>query len=216
MSTLIYKVNRFVLFLLLLLSSASIAAANVFARSGPLNLNLYLGNMNVDETPGILEESSSHVAIGFGSSSRSRFYPYLAVDLELWDLANEYKNTLSPPLFVSINDDMELSTQGITFGARLLYPHDTRYNVYLSGGIGYFASKLRVYANLLGVPGYYEDSSREFSPYVGTGLTVNLGYRQTLEVFYRRWDIEGDFSRFNIPESEIGGEAIGIGFGMYW
>jgi hypothetical protein len=216
MSSLIYKVKHFVLQLLLVLSFTAIASTNAFARPSLVNLNLYLGNMDAAETSGVLEDSSSPVAIGFASSQRLRHYPYLALDMELWDLASEYRNTLQAPLFVSINDDMELITQGITFGARLLTPYDAPYHFYLSGGFGYFSSNLRVFANLLGVPGYYEDDSREFAPYLGAGFTVNLGYRQTLEMFYRRWDIEGDFSRFDIPNTDIGGEAVGIGFGMYW
>ena len=216
MSILIYKTNRISLLLTVLLACGSIISANVFAQPNLVNLNLYLGNMEPAETKGVLEESSSSVAIGFGSSQRLRHHPYLALDLELWDMANEYENTLQPPLFVSVNDDMELTTQAITFGARLLTPYEAPYHFYLSGGFCYFTSNLRVFANVLGLPGYYEDDSREFAPYLGAGFTINLGYRQTLELFYRRWDVKGDFSRFDIPDTDIGGEALGIGFGMYW
>ncbi|MEJ2141879.1 MAG: hypothetical protein P8Y24_05915 [Gammaproteobacteria bacterium] len=189
---------------------------NVFVNPKSTQLNLYLGNLKADEETGVLEDSSSHVAIGLASSSQSRVHPYFAIDVEIWGLASEFRNTLPAPLFVSVNDEMQLDTAAITLGARLLYPYDSPYHLYISGGYGYFMSRIRVYANLFGIPGYYEDTSEEFAPYIGAGITFNLGYRQTLDIFYRKWQNRGDFQRFNIPETDLGGEAFGIGFGMYW
>ena len=204
------------LMLIITTSWFSSAYGNVFVNPKSSHLNFYLGNFDADQEAGILENPSSNIAIGLASSSQSRQYPHLAFDLELWVLSSEFANTLPPPLFVSVNDEMELETTAITAGARLLYPYDTPYRFYLSGGYGYFYSSMRVYANLLGIPGYFEDTSREFAPYFGAGFTYHLGYRQTIEIFYRKWDVDGDFSRFLIPETGIGGEAIGIGFGMIW
>ena len=189
---------------------------NVFVNPKNTMLNLYLGSLDASEETGVLESPSSNIAIGLTSSSQSRQFPYLAFDLELWLLQSEYTNTLPPPLFVSLNDEMELETLAISVGARILYPYDTPYRFYISGGYGYFHSRMRVYANVLGIPGYYEDTSTTFAPYIGAGLNYNLGYRQTLEIFYRKWTPDGDFSTFSIPETNLGGETIGIGFGVVW
>ena len=215
MSILIYKPARVTL-LLLCLSFSSTVIANVFVNPRSNHLNLYLGSYDAETETGVLENPSSNIAIGLSSSAQSRRHPFLAIDMELWLLATEYNNTLSAPLLVSTNDDMELETSAITFGARLMYPHDARYRFYVSGGFGYFHSELRVRANVSDTISFFEDSTQEFAPYLGAGITFNLGYRQTLELFYRRWDTQGDFSKFNIPETDIGGEAFGIGFGMYW
>lgn len=204
------------LLMLSLISLSPVANANVFVNPRSVNLNLYVGKLNADEETGVLEGSNSEVALGLASSSQSRRYPSLSLDFELWALSSEYKNTLPPPLFVDINDEMVLDTSALTIGARFNFPHDTPYRLYISGGYGYFLSTMRVYANMLGVPGYFEDTSRDFAPYLGAGATFDIGYRQTLELFYRKWEIEGDFSDFGIPKTELGGEAFGIGFGMYW
>lgn len=216
MPILIYKPAQIMLLLLLCFGSVAAASANVFVDPRVSNLNFYLGSLQAEEEAGVLEDPSSQIAIGLASSAQSRNYPFLALDLELWLLASEYTNTLAEPFLVSIDDDMELETSAITIGARFMYPYNAPYRFYVSGGYGYFYSELRVYANMLGVPGYFDDTSQEFAPYIGAGVTFNLGYRQTLELFYRRWNVEGDFSRFDIPQTEIGGEAFGIGFGMYW
>lgn len=215
MSILIYKPASATL-LLLCLSLSSTVIANVFVNPRSNHLNLYLGSYDAETETGVLENPSSNIAIGLSSSAQSRRHPFLAIDMELWLLATEYNNTLSAPLLVSTNDDMELETSAITFGARLMYPHDARYRFYISGGFGYFHSELRVRANVSDTISFFEDSTQEFAPYLGAGITFNLGYRQTLELFYRRWDTQGNFSKFNIPETDIGGEAFGIGFGMYW
>ncbi|MGD8526584.1 MAG: hypothetical protein PVJ63_10070 [Thioalkalispiraceae bacterium] len=190
--------------------------ANVFVNPESYNLNFYIGSLDPDEEAGVLENPSSNIAIGFASNNQSRTYPYLGVDLELWLLQSEYANTLPPPLFVSLNDEMELETLVLSIGGRVMVPYGTPYRFYLSAGYGYYYSDMRVYANLLGIPGYYEDSTQTIAPYFGAGFRYEMGYRQTLEIFYRKWTPEGDFKGFSIPETELGGEVMGIGFGLLW
>ena len=190
--------------------------ANVFITSENGIANLYLGTLNADEEPGVLQGPSSNIAIGVARSDQSHKYPYLAFDLELWLLKSEYANTLPPPLFISPNNEMELETLSLSIGARLLYPYDPPYQFYISGGYGYFHSRMRVYANISGTPGSYEDSSASFAPYIGAGLNYQLNHRQTLEIFYRKWSPDGDFSAFAIPKANLGGSTVGIGFGLVW
>ena len=190
--------------------------AYVFGPHQKQAMNLYLGSLDPDEETGVLENPSSNIAVGIAVSQQSRNHPHLAFDLELWLLYSEFANTLPPPLLVSLNDEMELETSAITVGVRLQSDNQTPYQFYLSGGYGYFYSSMRVYADIMGVTGYFDDTSSTFAPYLGAGFNYDLGRRQTLEIFYRKWMPEGDFSDFSIPETGLGGETVGLGFGYSW
>ena len=174
---------------------------------------LYLGSFDGEENPGKLENESGGLTLGGGISVRLPKTKYLSFDLEFWMTERDYDTTVPAPAFSVIDERMTLSTGALLFGVRGFYPSGSRFRVYGTAGIGLYKSELSVWGSTFGFPGTIEDDDTSLGFHAGGGLEVGIG-SFVLGADYRRWFLKGSFGTFGADNVDIGGDYIGVSFGL--
>lgn len=174
---------------------------------------LYLGAFEGEENPEKLENESGGFTFGGGLSIKLPKTKHLSFDLEFWITERDYDTTIPAPSFSVIDERMTLTTGALLFGLRGFYPSGGPFRVYGTGGIGLYKSVLSVWGSTLGLPGTIEDEDMSFGLHAGGGLEVVIG-SFFLGADYRHWFLEGSFGTFGTGNVDIGGDYIGISFGL--
>ena len=181
-----------------------------FFKPAGWSFNLYAGRYDVAEEPQFVGIRNKY-ALGMGLSADLNRYPHLGLDLELFFVNRDYDTPVGPPLWGSIDNDTSVQTTAFLAGARAFYPASGPWRVYASAGLGYFQTRMVVSGSVFGFPGIYEDTDSSLEPYYGAGLSYGFGH-WGLSVDLRHFDLDGNFSGFNISNANLGGDLLLVGW----
>ncbi|KPJ63569.1 hypothetical protein AMJ44_14275 [candidate division WOR-1 bacterium DG_54_3] len=174
---------------------------------------LYFGSFDGEENLGKLENESGGFTFGGGISVKLPKRKHFSFDLEFWMTERDYDTTIPAPMFSVIDERMTLSTDALLIGVGGFYPPAGRFRVHGTAGIGLYKSVLSVWGSTLGLPGVIEDEEVSLGFHAGGGLEVSIG-PYVLGADYRRWYLEGSFGTFGAHNVDIGGDYIGVTFGL--
>lgn len=184
-------------------------ADSPFFSPGSWTVSLYGGSYDSAEESqftGIRNEYS----LGVGFSADLNHYPYLGLDFELFYVNRDYDTPVGPPLWGTIDNDTSIQSTAFLVGGRAFYPAERPFRIYASAGFGYFHTKMVVYGSTLGLPGSYEDKDMNMEFYYGAGISYLFG-KWGLGLDYRHFNLEGNFSDFNISNADLGGDLFMLG-----
>jgi hypothetical protein len=184
-------------------------AADVFKPDG-WSFTIYAGRYDVAEEPQFVGIRNKY---GLGVSLNAAFtsYPNLGLDLELFYVNRDYNTPVGPPLWGVIDNDTSVQTTAFLVGARAFYPASGHWRAYASAGLGYFQTRMVVAGSVFGFPGIYEDTDSSVEPYYGAGIAYLFG-GWGLSLDLRHFDLDGNFSGFNISNANLGGDLLLVGW----
>ncbi|MBI1422336.1 MAG: outer membrane beta-barrel protein [Gammaproteobacteria bacterium] len=206
---------RVALSLLVFINWATVAAADPqpaptdFKPEG-WSVAVYLGRYDVAEEPQFVGVRNKY-GLGVGLNTEFSRYPNLGLDLELFFINRDYDTPVGPPLWGVIDNDTSVQTTAFLVGARAFYPASGRFRVYVSGGLGYFQTRMVVSGSVFGFPGVYEDEDSGIEPYYGLGLAYRFEH-WGVSLDLRHFDMDGNFSGFNINNANLGGDLLLVGW----
>ena len=96
-------------------------------------------------------------------------------------------------------------------GARAFYPANGRLRAYASAGLGNFYTRMVVSGSVFGFPGVYEDEDSSIEPYYGLGIAYRFDH-WGVSLDLRHFDMDGNFSGFNINNANLGGDLLLVGW----
>ena len=132
---------------------------NLFFTPKSFTVNVYGGNFKIDEEPQLVNTHNKY-ALGFGLSGEINKFSNIGFDLELISVNRDYDTPLGPPLFGTIDKSTRVETTAMLLGGKLFVPKTGPLTAYVSAGLGYFLTKMRVSGTIIGLLAslYVEDN----------------------------------------------------------
>ena len=180
-----------------------------FFKPGGVSVAIYAGDFLSAEEEQFTALRAEY-SLGLGISADLNKIPHLALDFELLGFNREYTTPVLPPELDDIDNDTKITTNTYLFGARAYYQVRDPLRLYAVFGFGYFETRMLATGERLGLPATHEDTEWSFNLYAGAGI-IYMFDRWGLGLDYRYFDLEGDFSDFEVDGANVGGEAIMLG-----
>lgn len=185
-------------------------AQQSFLKVGSSRVSVYLGNNSAGEEPQFVNIRERY-AFGFGVSSNFSRLSNFGFDLDLIEVNRKFDTPIGPLLWGTLDKSTRVQTTSALLGIRAFIPDTGVFKAYAIAGIGYFRTRMVVYGTLFGFPGAHEEQHSSFNLYHGAGFQYDIG-RWGLSLNYRRYNLKGSFSSFNISNADLGSDVYLLGW----